>query len=271
MLLIADANIKSKNTGLHKNAIARAATPAGPMVKCGCTNIGQISFCMLMTGFIHSQSLSSKWIRSLFIPAECGFLWLVKRQIQSEIWWASEYTDEWPLIDTNILNTAPSQNILARLTFYIKRNKVTQVTTCLTISTNTRRLPWSLFYWFLGYQHVVAWRRRRKLNQIIAGSEVRLSTGQLSCYAGTTKVSFYQINLWFWMGSIWVKKGFVLTEKLVDKVAASLISNLLQGRKTLSSKISTAVKFIRNQDNFSKYLQQIKVIILLIHPFKNLK
>ena len=83
-----------------------------------------------MTGFTHSQSLSSKWIRSLFIPAECGFLWLVKRQIQSEIWWASEYTDEWPLIDTNILNTAPSQNILARLTFYIQRNKVTQVTTC---------------------------------------------------------------------------------------------------------------------------------------------
>ena len=61
------------------------------------------------------------------------------------------------------------------------------------------------------------------------------------------------------------KRGFVLTEKLVDKVAASLISNLLQGRKTLPSKISTAVKFIRNQDNFSWYLQQIKVIILLIH------
>ena len=60
------------------------------------------------------------------------------------------------------------------------------------------------------------------------------------------------------------KRGFVLTEKLVDKVAASLISNLLQGRKTLPSKISTAVKFIRNQDNFSWYLQQIKVIILLI-------
>ena len=61
-----------------------------------------------------------------------------------------------------------------------------------------------------------------------------------------------------------VKKGFVLTEKLVDKVAASLILNLPQGRKTLSSKISEAVKFIRNQDNFSKYLQQIKVIVLFI-------
>ena len=40
------------------------------------------------------------------------------------------------------------------------------------------------------------------------------------------------------------KRICVNAEKLVDKVAASLISNLLQGRKTLSSKISTAVKFI---------------------------
>ena len=33
-----------------------------------------------------SDAQSSKQIRSLFIPAQCVFLWLVKRQIQSEIW-----------------------------------------------------------------------------------------------------------------------------------------------------------------------------------------
>ena len=50
-----------------------------------------------------------------------------------------------------------------------KEIKLQKLQHILTISTNTRRLPWSLFYWFLGYQHVAAWRRWGKLNQIIAG------------------------------------------------------------------------------------------------------
>ena len=73
-------------------------------------------------GFIRSLFIC------LFIPTQCVFLWLVKRQILSEIWWASEYTDECALIDTNILNTALSQKTSSQgwhSTFYWKRNKVT--------------------------------------------------------------------------------------------------------------------------------------------------
>ena len=65
-----------------------------------------------------------------------------------------------------------------------------------TISTNTRRLPWSLFYWFLGYGNVSARRIRGKLKSE-RWSAHRLRTGQLSCYCEENS----GISLWFWIGS----------------------------------------------------------------------
>ena len=147
-----------------------------------------------------------------------------------------------------------------------KRNKVTNVTTCFQQSLPTQDA--FLSHCFIGSldtsMNVAAWRRLGKLKSHSGGQKSDWALVSWVATAGTSQVSLSSKLVVLNRISCVVKKGFVLTEKLVDKVAASLILNLPQGRKTLSSKISEAVKFIRNQDNFSKYLQQIKVIVLFI-------
>ena len=63
-----------------------------------------------------------------------------------------------------ILRSAKTSSQGWHSTLHWKRNKVTQCYKMLwTISSNTRRPPWSLFYWFLGYENVTAWGIRGKL------------------------------------------------------------------------------------------------------------
>ena len=132
----------------------------------------------------------------------------------------------------------------ADIQHYIEKGtKLHNVTKCCEPSLATQD---TLGHCFIGSLDTRMWRREGSEESSNHSQGSDWSVGQRGQFRYRSK------NLLVLNRILLIKKRIcVNAEKLVDKVAASLISNLLQGRKTLSSKISTAVKFIWNQDNFS--------------------